>query len=257
MPRLCYTRRPGRGRQLPRLRGRDRRRARAGAVVLPLRQRRHEGADGERARAQVAEDGARAAAGRHARARLHAPQRARPVGRQARRRQAALRGARAAADRPVAPGDRRQPRRLHPVHALPARLPRRAGQRRHRPGLSRRAGEDRLRHGRRDGRVHLRGLRRVRAGLPDRRADAGARCRADGARQAGAIGVPVLRRRLPADLQRQGQQDPLRRRPRRPRQPRAAVRQGALRLRLRAPPAAPDEAADPPCRCAAEDAATS
>jgi hypothetical protein len=33
---------------------------------------------------------------------------------------------------------RRQPRRLHPVHALPARLPRRAGQRRDRPGLPRR-----------------------------------------------------------------------------------------------------------------------
>ncbi len=55
-----------------------------------------------------------------------------------------------------------------------------------------------------------------------------------------AVGLPVLRRRLPADLQRQGQQDPLRRRPRRPGQPRPPVRQGPLRLRLRAPPAAPD-----------------
>ncbi len=42
------------------------------------------------------------------------------------------------------------------------------------------------------------------------------------ARQAGRLRVPLLRRRLPADLQRQGQQDPLRRRPRRPGQPRAA-----------------------------------
>ena len=33
---------------------------------------------------------------------------------------------------PVASGHRRQPRRLHPVHALRARLPRIAGQRRHR-----------------------------------------------------------------------------------------------------------------------------
>jgi formate dehydrogenase major subunit len=44
-----------------------------------------------------------------------------------------------AGGRPVAPGDRGQPRRLHPVHALRARLPRGAGQRRHRPGLARRA----------------------------------------------------------------------------------------------------------------------
>jgi ferredoxin len=42
---------------------------------------------------------------------------------------------------------------------------------------SRRAGEDRVRPGRPDGRVHLRGLRRMRAGLPDRRADAGQRRR--------------------------------------------------------------------------------
>ena len=152
------------------------------------------------------------------------------------------------AARPVAPGHRRQPRRLHPVHALPARLPRRAGERRDRPGLPRRARQDRVRHGRPDGRLHLRGLRRMRAGLPDRRADAGARRRAAGAGQAGRFGLPVLRRRLPAHLQRQGQQDPLRRRPRRPGQPRPPVRQGPLRLRLRAPPAAPDRAADPPRR---------
>ena len=43
---------------------------------------------------------------------------------------------------------------------------------------ARRAREDRLRPGRRRRRVELRGLRRVRAGLPDRRADAGARRRA-------------------------------------------------------------------------------
>ncbi len=164
------------------------------------------------------------------------------------RRQAALRRARAGRRRPVASGHRRQPRRLHPMHAVPARLPRRAGQRRDRPGLPRRARQDRVRHGRPDGRVHLRGLRRMRAGLPHRRADAGARRCAGGARQAGRLRLPVLRRRLPAHLQRQGQQDPLRRGPRRPGQPRAAVRQGPLRLRLRAPPAAPDQAADPPRR---------
>ena len=102
------------------------------------------------------------------------------------------------------------------------------------------AREDRVRPGRSDGRLHLRRLRRMRAGLPDRRADAGARRRAGRARQAGRFGLPVLRRRLPAHLQRQGQQDPLRRGPRRPGQPRPPVRQGPLRLRLRAPPAAPD-----------------
>ena len=79
---------------------------------------------------------------------------------------------------------------------------------------------------------------------------AGARGRDGGARQAGGIGVPVLRRRLPAHLQRQGQQDPLRQRARRPGQPQPPVRQGPLRLRLCAPPAASDEAADPSHRCA-------
>ncbi len=64
-------------------------------------------------------------------------------------------------------------------------------------------------------------------------------------RQAGRVGVPVLRRRLPAHLPRQGQHDRPRRGPRRPREPRAPVREGPLRLRLRAPSAAPDEAADP------------
>ncbi len=41
------------------------------------------------------------------------------------------------------------------------------------------------------------------------------------------------------------ERDRQRRRPRRPGQPQPPVRQGPLRLRLRAPPAAPDEAADP------------
>ena len=74
------TSRPRRRRQLPRLHGRDRRRAGAGAVVLPQRGAGHEGHDDERARAARAEDRARTAAGRHARARLHALQRARRPG---------------------------------------------------------------------------------------------------------------------------------------------------------------------------------
>ncbi len=46
-------------------------------------------------------------------------------------------------------------------------------------------------------------------------------------------------------LQRQGREDRQRRWPRRPGQPQPPVREGPLRLRLRAPPAAPDQAADP------------
>ena len=59
------------------------------------------------------------------------------------------------------------------------------------------------------------------------------------------FGVSVLRRRLPAHLPHQGRRDPARRGPRRPRQPEPAVRQGTLRLRLRPPSPAADEAADP------------
>ena len=65
------------------------------------------------------------------------------------------------------------------------------------------------------------------------------------ARQAGRFGVPVLRRRLPAHLQHQGQHDPLRAGQGRPGELEPPVRQGALRLRLRAAPASPDQAADP------------
>ena len=204
----------------------------------------------ERARAQVAAAGARAAAGRHARNCADAAQRGRLLGRVAEGRQTTLRAAPRGGGRCQPPGDRGRLERLHPVHPLPACLSRRADERRDRPGAARRARQDRVRHGRPDGRVHLRRLRRVRAGLPDRRVGAGARGRDGGARQAGGIGVPVLRRRLPAHLQRQGQQDPVRQRPRRPGQPQPPVRQGALRLRLRTPSAAPDQAADPPCRCA-------
>ena len=211
--------------------------------------RRHEGQHRQHARRRGAEDGARTADVRHAGNGIHAPQRSsisgpaswRWAGRASPR-------ARQRAARRFARRHHRQPRRLHPVHPLRARLPRRAGQRRDRLRLPRRRRQDRVRHGRPDGQLHLRGLRRMRAGLPDRRPDAGARSGADGAGQEGRFGLPVLRRGLPADLQRQGQQDPVRRRTRRPGQPRPPVRQGPLRLRLRAPPAPPDQAADPPRR---------
>ena len=66
-----------------------------------------------------------------------------------------------------------QSRCLHPVQSVRPRLPRSAGQRRHRHGRPRFWREDRVRLRRSDGQLDLRGLRRMRAGLPDRRADAG------------------------------------------------------------------------------------
>ena len=188
------------GRQLPHLHGGDQRRARAGAVLLPLSQGRDGGHHQQRAGADQPEDVDRAAAVGRSRDRLHAQLRARSLGQEAVHRQAALRGAPSAGRRPLASGDGGAPRRLHPVQSLRARLPRRTGQRRHRLRLPRRRIEDRVRPRRSDGRLHLRRLRRVRAGVPDRRADARPRCRQDRARQAGRFGMSVLRRRLPAHL---------------------------------------------------------
>ena len=71
------------------------------------------------------------------------------------------------------PGDGGSSGCLHPVQSLRARLPRGPGQRRDRHGVSQCRSQDRVRHGRPDGCQHLRRLRRVRPGLPDRRADAG------------------------------------------------------------------------------------
>ena len=233
--------RPGRGRQLPRVHGRDRRRARAGAVVLPHADRRHEGHDRQRARGASRRSWCSSCCCRTC---------PRPSTRATTR---STSGPRSSASASRASRRARQvaPDLSHPAMAVNldaciqcTRCVRacRDEQVNDVIGLAFRgdAREDRLRHGRPDGRLDLRRLRRMRAGVPDRRADAGARRRAGRARQAGRFGLPVLRRRLPAHLQRQGQQDPLRRRPRRPGQPRAPVRQGPLRLRLRAPPAAPD-----------------
>ena len=84
-----------------------------------------------------------------------------------------LPAARGAGARPQPSGDGGQSRRLHPVQSLRPRLPRGAGQRRDRHGRARLTREDRVRLRRSDGRLDLRRLRRMRAGLPDRRADAG------------------------------------------------------------------------------------
>ena len=78
-----------------------------------------------------------------------------------------------AAARPQPRGNGGQSRRVHPVQSLRPCLPRGAGQRRHRHGRPRPSRTDRVRLQRSDGRLHLRRVRRMRAGLPDRRADAG------------------------------------------------------------------------------------
>ena len=67
-------------------------------------------------------------------------------------------------------------------------------------------------------------------------------------RTGGRHALPLLRRRLPDHGARQGQQDPLRRRPQRAGQREPPVRQGPLRLRLHPSSRSPDEAPDPPRR---------
>ena len=129
---------------------------------------------------------------------------------------------------PLEPGHRGQPRRLHPLRPLRPRLRRHPGQRRHRPLGQGLHDAHRVRPQRPDGRVVVRHLRRVRRRVPDGRAHQQADQRrpdppARGAAP-GRLGLPVLRRRLRADLQRRrrAQRDRLRRGPRRSRARRAA-----------------------------------
>ena len=98
---------------------------------------------------------------------------------------------------------RREPRRLHRLRRLRARLPRGAGQRRDRHGALRGGhASPGVRHPRSDGPLDLRDLRRVRAGLPDGRAlrevadgRVGNEARGAEIRQSRRYAVPVLRRR--------------------------------------------------------------
>ena len=106
------------------------------------------------------------------------------------------------------------------------------------------------------GDVDVRRLRRMRAGVPHRRAGAGERRVSRAGRQEGRVGLSVLRRRLPAHLPRatttrssasKGRDGPAN-------HERLCVK-GPLRLRLRPASAAADEAADPPraaCRRSAD-----
>ena len=70
----------------------------------------------------------------------------------------------------------------------------------------------------------------------------------------GALGLPLLRRRLPDRLQDPRRPDRLGRRRRRAGEPEPALRQGTVRLRLHRAPAPADRAADPPRRRAGEGA---
>ncbi len=241
-----------RRRQLPRLHGRDRGRARARRVLHPQAGTGHEGADRERARPLLAQDGVRAAdrrpafAGGGARSRIAVL----AMGRHARRRGQPLPAPRAAGARPQPSGDGGAARRLHPMQSLRPRLPRGAGQRRDRHGGARLPRKDRLRFRRPDGQQHLRRLRRMRAGLPDRRADAGDPGRRERRlcqrpRPRGRQRLPLLRRRLPIDLQDPPGPHRRGRGQGRAGQPQPALRQGPLRLRLCAPPGPADRAADP------------
>ena len=241
-----------RRRQLPRLHGRGRGRAGARRLVHPPADAGDEGALGERARQGLAQAGLRAAGRRPARPRGGA----RPgfaavaMGRQARGQRQPLPAARAGGARPQPSGDGGAARRLHPVQSVRARLPRGPGQRRDRHGRARPSREDRLRFRRSDGQFDLRRLRRVRAGVPDRRADAGEPGRRQRRlhqrpRPRGRERLPLLRGRLPADLQDEGRPHRRGRGQGRAGQPQPALRQGPLRLRLRAPPRPADRAADP------------
>ena len=143
-----------------------------------------------------------------------------------------------------------QPRCLHPMRVVRARLPRGAGERRHRHGLSECGRQGGVRFRRSDGRLHLRRLRRMRPGVPDRRAHAGLPPRREPdayrvARPQGGFALSLLRRRLPGHLRGEGRSDRRRRGARRAGEPRAAMRERTLRLRLRAASAPADEAADP------------
>src|SRR4051794_17372504 len=91
----------------------------------------------------------------------------------------------------------------------------------------------------------------MRAGLSDRRADAGlAHGRRDAeacglGRSHGGFSLSLLRRRLPGDLSGERREDRLCRRPRRSGEPQSPLRQGAFRFRLYPASAPADEAADP------------
>ena len=256
IPHLCYVDRARlpRRRQLPRLHGRDRGRARAGRLLHPQADGRHEGQDRHRARQEssrkmvfellVADQPARADLAR-SRFEILA------LGRKGRGDRKPLPGRRAPSLRHQPSGHGGQPRRLHPLQPLRARLPRGAGQRRHRHGRAR------GHHGRSSSTSTTRWATAtcVACGECVQACPTGAlmpaallddnQTRTQWADREVDSLCPYLRRRLPGHLSGQGRQDHLCRGPRRPGQPQPALRQGPLRLRLRPPSRPADRAADP------------
>ena len=256
IPHLCGCRSPATGRrQLPRLHGRDRGRAGARRLVHPppdagmkVHDRRRAGRRPRASWCSSCSSPTSRRAGRRARpdspfwhwAERDRCRDSRFPARDARRRR-----------RPQPSGDGGAARRLHPVQSVRPRLPRGAGQRRDRHGRPRPPRKDRVRLRRPDGALDLRRLRRVRPGLPDRRADAGKTLVDEDGVFANAperevdsvcpycgVGCQLTYQikddRIVAVQGRDG-----------PGQPQPAVRQGPLRLRLRPPPAPADRAADP------------
>ena len=241
-------------RQLPRLHGRDRGRARARRLVHPQADARHAGHDRLDPRRSARRDGLRAARWPTSRPRAaaHDPDStfwrwADQVGVASSR----FPARRPPPARPQPPGDGRPARRLHPVQPLRPRLPRGPGQRRHR-------------HGRARGRTQkvvfdfddpMGQSTCVACGECVQACPTGALMPAVGPRRPGPQGprprpegrepLPLLRRRLPADVPDPRRRIALRRGPRRPGQPQPALRQGPVRLRLRPPPAPADAPLDP------------
>ena len=189
-----------RRRQLPRLHGRDRGRTGTGPVLpAPSRGRDDREQRGRPAGARPAH-GAGVAAGGPAGGGPRPRFALRPLDCRCRARSRPAACARGAAGGCEPSGHGGQSRRLHPLQSLRARLPGSAGQRRHRHGRARRGNADRLRFRRPDGRLDLRGLRRVRAGLPDGCAHAENGARRAAAGPPGGQRLPLLRRRLPDHL---------------------------------------------------------
>ena len=214
---------------------------------------RHEGAHRQRARQGVAQDGVRAAGRRPARAR----RRARPasalleLGRPDRGRRQPL-PARAASRRPTVAIRRWRSTSTPASSALAACAPAARSRSTTSSAWPSRGEHAKIVFDLDDpmGDSHLRRLRRMRAGLPDRRADAGdaGRRRTASSQRAGPQGrhrLPVLRRRLPAHLPRQGQHDRRVEGRDGPANHNRLCVKGRFGFDYVAPPAAPDQAADP------------
>ena len=239
---------PAPRRQLPGLRGGDRGRAASRPLLQPPAGGGDGGAHRQRAGEAGAEDGSGAASGQRAAAKRHPAQRAAPLVRGPRRGNAPLRPAPAAASPPPPSGDERQPCGLHPLHPLRARLPR--GQVNDVIGYAYRGERSQIVFDLDD---DMGESSCVACGECVQACPTGALMPAGGVglevrRPPGRHRLPLLRGRLSAALPRQGKPHPLRRGAARPGQQGAALRQGALRLRLRPPPPAPDQAPDPPRR---------